>query len=87
MAEKPKSKPIKLGGHTLNNEQLNMIRHCMNTTLDICEEKGKIHPEVARELMFIVLSGSVKTELLYATLDVQLHMREKAKGTQKQTVH
>ena len=87
MAEKPKSKPIKLGGHTLNNEQLNMVRHCLNTTLDICEEKGKIHPEVTRELMFIVLAGVVDTGLLYATLDVQLRVREEAKSTHKKTVH
>ena len=87
MAEKPKSKPIKMGDHSLTHEQLEMIRHCMNTTIHMCNEAGKIDPDATRELMFIVLSGSVKTELLYATLDVQLHMREKAKGTQKQTVH
>ena len=87
MAEKPKSKPIKMGDHSLTHEQLEMIRHCMNTTIHMCKKEGKIDPDATRELMFIVLSGSVKTELLYATLDVQLHMREKAKGTQKQTVH
>ncbi len=87
MAEKPKRNPIKLGEHTLTHEQLEMIRQCMNITIHMCKEEVKIDPDITRELMFIVLSGSVKTKLLYATLDVQINMREKANKTQKQTVH
>ena len=40
-----------------------------------------------REVMFIVLAGVVDTGLLYATLDVQLRVREEAKSTHKKTVH
>ena len=87
MAEKPKRNPIKLGDHSLTHEQLEMIRQCMNTTIHMCKEEGKIDPEITRELMFIVLSGSVKTELLYATLDVQIHERERANSKEKPTVH
>ena len=87
MAYKPKREPIKMGDHSLTHEQLEMIRHCMNTTIHMCKEEGKIDPDATRELMFIVLSGSINKELLYATLDVQIHMREKANSTQKKTVH
>ena len=87
MAEKPKSKPIKMGDHSLTHEQLEMIRHCMNTTIHMCKEEGKIDPDATRELMFIVLAGVVDTGLLYATLDVQLRVREEAKSTHKKTVH
>jgi len=87
MAEKPKRNPIKLGDHTLTHEQLEIIRQCMNTTIHVCKKEGKIDPDITRELMFIVLSGSVKTELLYATLDVQIHARETANTPEKSTVH
>ena len=87
MADKPKDDFIQLGEHTLTDKQLHVLRSCMNTTLHVCNKEGKIDSELARELMFILLANVVKTELLYATLDVEIGMRQNANKPKPNTVH
>lgn len=87
MADKPKDDFIQLGKHKLTDKQLHIIRSCMNTTLHVCKEEGKIDPELVRELMFILLANVVKTELLYAVLDVQSNMRKGRNKPKTTTVH
>ena len=87
MADNKKDDFILLGDHKLTDKQLQMIRSCMSTTLHVCKEEGNLDPELVREITFILLSNVVKTELLYAVLDVQSSMRKSRNKPKTTTVH
>ena len=87
MADNKKDDFILLGDHKLTDKQLHIIRSCMSTTLHVCKEEGNIDPELVREITFILLANIVKTELLYAVLDVQSSMRKSRNKPKTTTVH